>query len=574
MKQAQAVLDVLSQRYEDEHRKYGYGYTAVRLRPVREMFSSVDVQKTIPGFVGAMIFVLVIACANVANLNLVRTESRQHELAIRAALGIGRLQLLRQLLLESFFPALAGAVAGIGLTYWSFSLMERLLSPWLSRVRGIQLDGQVLTYSLLAAVGIGLASGIVPAWYAATRSAASTLRQSGTQATPSIFRSLYRRGLVVLEVSLAMALLAGAGLMIRSVVHLLRSNPGYEPANLVSISIAPGLVQKYQTLEAKNQFMAEVHRRLLAVPGVEAVGILVEFYGVQDFAIMGRKEPMQLHWSGCGIGIADAFKAMKAPLLRGRYFDEQDQSTDGTTIVVNETLAQRCWPGEDAVGKTIQATTGDKWSREVVGVVGDMRTWDLTHPPEPTIYYPQQRGFTPLAHRLLVRTKSEPSGFIKPLLAEIKAAGPELREPSVEVVKNTLYDSTRGYRAYTCYLLVFGAVGLLLASVGVYAILAYSVASRVREIGIRIALGATESGVVRMVLGQGMTLVGIGIGLGLGAAWALSRLLRAMLHEVSPMDPLALGVGAGVLSLIAMLACYIPARRAARIDPMAALRCE
>jgi putative ABC transport system permease protein len=575
MKQAQAILDVLAQRHEEEHRQFDFGYTILQARPVLEAFITAQMQKTVPGFVGAMIFVLLIACANVANLNLSRAEARQHELAIRSAIGAGRLQLLRQLLLESLLLALAGVVVGVILTHWSFGLMEWLLPFDLPRVRAIDLDRQVLAYSVLVAITAGLISGTVPAWYGATRSAVNALKQTGLQTTPNALRNLYRRGLVVLEVSLAMLLLAGTGLMIQSVVHVLRSNPGLEPTNLIYLQINPGWdAKKYRTLEAKNLLLTEVHRRLIAVPGVEAVGIFVHPWP-RKLAIVGQEEPVELWGGDSGVGTADAFKAMRAPLLRGRNFDERDLGIHATTVLVNETLARRCWPGQDAIGKTLRETAGDNQSTfEVVGVVADTRVDSLTDPIQPEFYQPQQVDDANRGYRFLVRTRTEPQGLIKSLLAEVKAAGPELRKPYVFVVKDELYDSTRAHRTYMCYLGVFGAVGLLLASVGVYAILAYSVAVRKREIGIRMALGAAGPGVVRMVLRQGMTLVGIGLALGLVGAWALTRLLRGMLYGVSPMDPLALAAGALLLSLIGLVACTLPARRAARIDPIAALRYE
>ncbi len=574
LSQAQAMLEVLAGRYEQDHRKYGYGYTLLQARPVREMFADAAVRKTIPGFIGAMIFVLLIACANVANLNLARAEARQHELAIRGALGAGWFHLLRQLLLESLVLALAGAVAGIALTYWSFSLMERLLPLSVSRLRPIGLDGQVLAYSLLIAVAAGLVSGTVPAWYGATRPVANALKQTGVQATPGALRNLYRRGLVVLEVSLAMVLLAGAGLMIRSVVYLLRSDPGLEPTNLICIQINPAFdSKKYQTLEAKNLLVAEVRRRLSTVPGVEAVGIYSGL-GKRNFTIKDGEEPIELCYGASGVGAADPFRAMKVPLLRGRYFDEEDLGANATAVIVNETLARRCWPGENPLGETLRSMAPDDHSTyEVVGVVADFRT-SLTAQILPEFYRPQQVGFASWGWRFQVRTRIASEGLIKPLLAEVKAAGPDLRKPDVWGVADRLYDTTHGQRIYMWYVAVFGAVGLLLAGVGVYAILAYSVAVREREIGIRMALGAAGTGVVRMVLRQGMTLVGIGIALGFAGAWALTRLLRGMLYGVSPMDPLALAAGALVLSLIALLACYLPARRAARVDPIVALKCE
>jgi putative ABC transport system permease protein len=377
-----------------------------------------------------------------------------------------------------------------------------------------------------------------------------------------------------------MVLLAGAGLMVQSVIRLLRTDLGYDPTNLIVVIISPTQDSKtYRTLEAKNLLLNEVNRRLSALPGVEAAGILSARYYEGKFVVSGQQEPVDLRYRACGVGTADPLRAMRVPLLGGRYLDEADVRGNTTAVLVNEALAQRCWPGENPVGKTIRsADANDHDTFEVVGVVGDARyvyaVEALTSPVSPTFYRPQQAGFTDTPYVLNVRTRTSPHGLIKPLLAELKAAGPELRRPVSYVVKDDFYAGTQPHRTYMCYLGVFGAVGLLLAGVGVYAILAYSVALRGREIGIRMALGAAESGVVRMVLRQGMTLVGIGIILGLGGAWALTRFLRAMLYEVSPMDPLTLAAGALLLSLIALLACFIPARRAARIDPMVALRYE
>jgi predicted permease len=576
--QAQALVDVLAQRHEEEVRKYGWRRTTLRVRPLREAFARPEVQSTIPGFVGAMIFVVLIACANVANLNLVRIEARQHELCVRGALGAGRMQLLRQLLLESLLPALIGGIAGIALTYLGFSLMERLLPYYIPRLRPIELDWRVVAYCVLVAVAAGLVSGTVPAWYGATRPVAEVLKQSGVQMTPGLLRNLYRRGLVVLEVSLAMVLLVGAGLMVQSVARMLRTDLGLDPGNLIYVCIGPCQdSKKYRTLEAKNLVLDEVHRRLSALPGVEAVGILSEgrYYGA-EFIVAGQEKPIMLHYRACGVGTADPFKARRVPLLRGRYLDEVDVQGNATAVVVNETLAQLCWPDDNPIGKTIRSTAAnDPSTFEVVGVVGDVRSfWGVTQPIGAWFWRPHQVGFTDTQYALFVRTGTDPRGLIKPLLAELKAAVPELSQPRISLVKDEFFNSTRSHRIYMCYLGVLGAVGLLLAGVGVYALLAYSVALRGREIGIRMALGAAEAGVVQMVLRQGMTLVGIGIALGLGAAWALTRFLRAMLYEVSPMDPLALAAGALVLSLVALLACYIPARRAARIDPMVALRYE
>ncbi len=533
--QAQALLDVLARQHEEENRKQGWGYTILHARPVREVFADSDLQRTIPGFLGAMVLVFLIACANVANLNLARTEARQHELAVRSALGAGRLRLLRQALMEGLLVAMAGALAGMVLTHWSLGLMERLVPLSIARMRPIELDWHVLAYTLSAAVAAGLISATVPAWWGATRPVTDALRQAGVQTTPGVFRNLYRRGLVVFEVSMAMLLLVCAGLMIHSVVNMLRADLGFDQTNLVHVRIypwgPPGMT-KYRTLEAKNLLMEEIHRRFCAVPGVDAVGMLVRFYGRGQFTINGRSEAVELDYGASGVGAADAFRIMRVPLLRGRCLDERDLGASATAVVVNETLARHCWPGGDAVGMTIRgATEEDDRERvfEVVGVVADIHDRDLTGGIRPTFYQPHQQGFI-TQYDLFVRTRVEPAGLIKPLLEEAKAVAPGLEKPEYDVVRDALYDSTRPQRTYMCFLGMFGAMGLLLASVGVYAILAHSVALREREMGIRMALGAEGPDMLRMVLRQGMTLVAIGIALGVGAACVLTRLLRNALR--------------------------------------------
>jgi len=381
-----------------------------------------------------------------------------------------------------------------------------------------------------------------------------------------------------------MVLLAGAGLMIQSVFRLLRTNLGFDPTNLINMEIQPRYdSETYRTTEANNFLLEEVHRRLSALPGVEAVGIVQKGYGQGKYAVTRQGNPVELNWNVSEVGTADAFKALRVRLLGGRLFEQADLGlgTNATAILVNQSLARRCWPGENAVGKILHSTNAYEPSTlEVVGVVADTRRMGygfLIQPIVPMFYRPRQAvvdlgGYA--GYDVLVRTRTKPEGLIQPLLAELKAAGPGLRKPTVALVKNDFYASTRAHRTYMWQLAAFGAVGLLLAAVGVYAILAHSVALREREMGIRMALGAGRPGVLRMVLRQGMTLVGIGIILGLGAAIALTRLLRSMLYGVSPLDPLTLAAGALLISLIALLACYVPARRAAKVDPMVALRCE
>ena len=593
VEQTQAMLNVVAQQllkqypaiYDDSWRRRGGGF-ALLTRPLRHAFTqtpygATDLQRTLWGLLAAIGFVLLIVCVNVANLMLARTEKRQQELAVRAAVGAGRLRIMRQLLTESVFLSCIGAIGGLAVMRGGMKVLVSLIPETIPRLRDIQVDANALTTSLILSIGTALAFGLAPAWHASRTSVAHALRQAGTGATISPGWGRYRGALVAGEVALSLLLLTGAGLMIKSVIRLLGANPGFDPENLLLVH--PGLLrgEKYyvseRSAEVHTALYDELQHRFAALPGVKAVGIgKIDFFHL-GFTIEGQEEPIGLLPAGTGVGDSDLFRAMRIPLRAGRYFEKADIGSKVGTVIVNEAMARRCWPGENALDKRFHDKNGRAY--EVVGVVGDARIglrsrW--VDPVEPTFYRPYQEdahggGYGPF---FVVRTENDPRSLIPAIREAIKAVENSMTTPWFQVTRQTLYDATEAQRTYMLYLVIFAAVGLLLAALGIYGVVAYSVARRTREVGIRIALGAERHHVLGWVIREGARPVIVGVAIGLLFAFWLSRLLRHQLFEVSSTDPIVFTGVVVVLLAIALLACFLPARRAARINPMEALRCE
>lgn len=593
IRQTQAMLDVLSKQllqefprlYDDPWRKRSGGF-ALQARPLSHAFTrtpygAADLRHTLWSLLAAIGFVLLIACVNVANLMLARTEQRQHEFAVRAAVGAGRLRLARQLLTESLLLAALGALAGLVLTLGGLKVLVSLIPESIPRLRAIEVDLPALGATLALSLGVALAFGLVPAWHAGRSSAGHALKQAGAGATISAGWRRYRGGLVVAEVALAVLLLTGAGLMVASVIRLLRAQPGFDPENLLLVN--PGLLrgEKYAFSEgavaAQRALFEELHARFAALPGVRAVGIAKIDRFWLGHTIEGREQTVGLRMAGSGVGESDAFRTMRVPLLAGRYFDPTDLGDQNTAVIVNETMARLCWPAQSALNKRFR----DKYNRpfEVVGVVADARI-DLrgrqSDAIEPTFFRPYQEqvatgGFGPF---LVIRTDADPRALVQPVRDVLKSVESSMTTPWLRVASQTLYEATEAPRLYMLYLLVFAGVGLFLAVLGIYGVLAYSVARRTRELGIRLAIGAAPRQVAAMMVRDGTRLVITGIALGLLAAFWLTRLMRNQLYEVSPTDPVVFGSVVVFLFAVAWLACLVPARRAASINPMVALRHE
>jgi putative ABC transport system permease protein len=406
------------------------------------------------------------------------------------------------------------------------------------------------------------------------------LKQAGLNATGSVAWKRYRNGLVIAEIALTLVLLTGAGLMIQSVSRLLAVNPGFDPENLVRVYLSlPGL--KYDdpepgATELRRSLYAQMHERLAALPGVKAVGIGKHGAWPEKLKIEGRDVQGEVLLDGCGVEESDLFRASRIPLRAGRYLDKSDLNEACGNVIINETMARRFWPGKEAVGKKFD---GIVWrgqhGYQVVGVVGDLRDYSYDQTLRPTFYRPcQELQLTGQRPFLLIRTEHDPRHLIPAIRAELKAAEPEMRRPDIVVCRQVLYESTQAQRLYMLYLAVFAGMALLLSALGIYGVLAYSVARRTREIGIRMAIGAERRHVLGMVMREGARLVGLGMGVGLLAAFWLTRLLRNQLFEVSPTEPVVFLSMIFLLLAVGLLACFLPARRAGQVEPIVALRYE
>jgi len=595
LRQAQAMLDTVAARLTKDSqanarvwraRPHGLAFW---IRPLRASFQGVDwsgaqdLRRTLFGFLGAIVFVLLIVCANLANLTLARTERRQHELAVRSSIGAGRGRLIRQLLTESLLLALLGGAGGAAVSVFGLKLLLALVPASMPRFKPAQIDGHALACTLLITLAAGLLFGLFPALNAGRKRLSELLKQAGAGVTAGTGRRHYRASLIVAEVSLAIVLLAGAGLMIKSVIRMLHVNPGFDPENLMRVTLQLPW-QQYndqrhpdQAAQLRKILYARLQERLAVLPGVRAVGVGKHAAWSVQVKPEGWSKAVELVLDGCSVAPNDLFRAMRIPLLAGRLFDAEDLAPASGATIINESMARAVWPGEQAVGKKLDGVgkNGEPITYQVVGVVGDIRDYRYTATVKPTLYRPCEEisleGFAPF---LFIRTKSDPRALIPAIRQELKAAEPEMKMPGITIESEVLYDSTQAQRTYMLYLVVFAGVGVLLCAIGVYGVLAYSVARRVREIGIRIAVGAQRGDVVEMVMIEGMRLVFAGAGVGLLAAFWLTRLLRSQLFEVSPNDPAVMAAVVVLLFAVALLACYLPARRAARINPMTALRYE
>jgi predicted permease len=591
--QTQAMLDALGANlvreypsiYNTEWRRRGAGF-ALLARPLSHEFTqtrygAIGLQRTLFGLLAAIGFVLLIGCANVANLMLARTEKRQQELAIRAAVGASRTRLIRQLLVESLLLATCGALAGLAVTVGGMKVLTLLIPENLPRLRPIHIDGHALAFTLLVSIGTAFVFGLVPAWHASRASVSSALKRAGAGATVSASWRRYRGSLVIAEVALSLLLLTGAGLMIESVFRLLHDDPGFDSENLLLVH--PGLLrgEKYyagrHSPEAYNALFEQLHERFTALPGVQSVGIAMLSGFRLGFTVEGREKPIGLQRAGTGVGASDFFRVMRIPLRAGRYFEKADIGNEAGTVIVNETMARLCWPGKDPLNKTFRDKSGRTY--EVVGVIADARAvlrFRSVDPVEPTFYRPYHEqahagGYGPY---FVIRTQQDPNSLIPAVRDVIKTVERSMTTPGFQVARQTLYNATEAQRTYMLYLVVFASVGLLLAALGIYGVLAYSVGRRTREFGIRMAVGAERRHVLRMVLLEGGRLVGAGVVVGLVAAFWLTRLIAHQLFEVSPTEPRVFVGVVLLLAMIALAACFVPAWRATRINPMEALRYE
>ena len=576
--EAQAEMATIAARLEQQYTEKNAG-RGINLVPLHEDIVG-DVRPALLVLLGAVGLVLLIACANVANLTLARAASRSREIAIRAALGASRLRVARQLLTESLLLALGGGLAGLLLAVWGVEALGAAIPADIPRAAETGIDPVVLLFTLFVALLTGVVFGLAPALRASKSDFNEALKE-GSRGSTEGFRSNRLRGLLVVsEVALSLVLLVGAGLLVRSFLELRNVRPGFEPQNLLTAGI--GLPQnKYPSEASQAAFYKQVLERVSALPGVKAVG------GVEPLPMSGNNwsttvtvegrpapPPGQRQRTQTRVVSPGYHRAMGIPLLRGRLFTEQDTAASPKVVVVSESFARQIFPGEEAVGKRVKPTLAPNFTAEIVGVVGDVKHRALDETPSPELYASYQQAPQPF---LALVVRAEPAvtagltNSIREAVLQIDADQPLY---NVKTMDELLSDTVAGRRFQMTLLGLFAAVALALASVGVFGVMSYSVTRRTHEIGVRVALGAQRRDVLRLVVGQGMALVGAGIALGLAASLALTRLIAALLYGVSASDPLIYSAVALLLATVALLACYLPARRAAKVDPMVALRYE
>ncbi len=577
LEQAQAELNVIARQLEQQYPTYNTGWS-VSLVPIREQIVG-DIRPILLVLLGAVAFVLLIACANVANLLLARAASRQRELALRAALGASRMRLIRQLLTESVLLALCGGIAGIALAYWGVELLIAFGPDSIPRLHEIGIDLRVLIFTFTISLLTGIAFGLVPAMQSSRADVNEALKEGSRGSTGT--RSRLRSAFVVAEVSLALVLLVGAGLMIRSFMRLHSVKTGFESDRVLTMRVQlPGA--KYREDQQRVAFFKQAQERIATLPGVKAIGAinflpLTGLASSTSFTIAGQPAAAPGQEPGTEVRVISGayFAAMGIPLVKGRTFDEHD-GPGSRVLVVNETFARRFFPNEDAVGKRVVinwAPVGEPPVDEIIGVVGDIRETALERDPNPAIYWPLTREPYPFM-TLIVRSAIDPMQLAASIQKEIRAIDPDQPVADVRTLDAVVAKSIARPRFDTLLLGVFAAVALVLASVGLYGVMNYSAAQRTHEIGIRMALGASRSDIMRLVLGNGMLLTLIGVAIGVLASIALTRVMQSLLFGVNATDLVTFTAVSLVLAAVALLATYIPARKATRVDPTVALRYE
>ena len=581
IEQAQAGMGAVAQTIAQNDPQSHTG-TAIKVVSLHEQIVG-NIRPILLVLLGAVCFVLLIACANVANLLLVRSAARQKEIAIRTALGAGRLRLVRQLLTESLALSIIGGACGLVLAQWGVDLLlagipasQAKMMPYL---QGLTIDSHVLAFTILVSLLTGVFFGLAPALQSSKLNLQESLKEGGkTSAAPT--RQRLRNLLVVSEIALALVLLVGAGLMLKSLVRLLAVDPGFNPDNLLTLRVLLP-----ETKYPENNQLAAFHQQLIErvenLPGVKGVGsvnILPLLGGnTASFIPEGRPAPAPGEEIECNIRDVNSsyFRVMNVPLIRGRYFTDQDTAETPPVLIINQTLANRLFPGEETVGKRLIYPKIEMPPFEIVGVVGDEKVTGLDKAITPVVYGPYlqapNNGIS-----LVVRTGSDPNAIARAVRGEIQALDADLPVFDVRTMGQIIDSSQSTFlRRYPAFLIgVFASVALLLAMVGIYGVISYSVTQRTHEIGVRMALGARQRDIFKMILGQGLILTLVGTGCGLLAAFVLTRFLSSLLFGVSATDPLTYIAVSLPLIGVALAACYIPARKATRVDPMVALRYE
>lgn len=577
---AGAELRTIAARLSDEVPQFNKNYSAEVL-PLREQFFG-NVRRPLWLMLGAVGFVLLIACANVANLLLSLATSREKEIALRAALGARRIRIVRQLLTESLLLALLGSALGLGLAWLGIQALNALSPRDLVSFQSVGLNVSVLVWTLALSMLTGVIFGMAPALHISRLNLNDSLKDGGKAESAQAGGSRrLRSGLVVAEVALAVVLLASAGLLIKSFLHLQQVDRGFNSNNVLTAVVRlPG--SRYQEDPQVVAFFNRAMDRVRSLPSVQSVGIVnyLPFYGglgsATGFTIQGRPLPLPGQEPSTDVRVADSgyFQAFGIPILHGRNFSDVENREARHVVLINEAMARKHFGSENPIGQRIDVAMFEGPNpTEVIGVVGNVRYESLVEEVEPTVYFPHPE----LAYSFMtfvIQTSGDPSAIAPALQREIRALDPNQPVSDVRTMNQVMAESVSRAKFNTMLLTLFAGLAMVLSAVGIFGVMNYSVALRTREIGLRLAIGAQPRQVLVLVLKQGLLLTVIGVGLGLGASMALTRLMSGLLFGVAPIDPTTFVAISLLLLLVSLFACYLPARRAMRIDPLTALRYE
>jgi len=579
LERANAELGAIAARLEQQYPAENKGWGALVISLHEDLVGDAKVALLL--LLGAVGLVLLIACANLANLMLVRTHGRAKEIALRGALGASRLRVVQQLLTEGLVLGLCGGAVGFAAAYYGVQVLVTALGTALPRSEEVAVNGQVLAFTAAISIITGLAAAFVPAWRLSGRDANEILKQGAARGSSGAHDGWMRQGLVVSEVALALMLLVGAGLLIRSLGSLRAVEPGFDASNVLTASI--GIPEaKYTTPEARNQFFDRVEQRVRQLPGVEAAAwvdtVPLQGGSTQFVAPEGGPQVQDSELPTVAVRLPSPgyFHTARIPLIGGRDFTEADVLDSPKVIIVSQRTAERFWPGQDPIGKRVTLKMISPDPREVVGVVGEVKMSGLdagVSDSETAIYVPARQFAFPGA-QLVVRTAGAPAALTPSVVAAVREIDSEQPVLDIQTMEQVVEESL-GQRPFAMRLLVgFAALALLLASVGIYSVLAYTVRQRVREIGIRMALGAPSTSVLRMVLVEGLKPTVLGVAIGLALAAAFVRVMSAMLYNVSEHDPRTFAMVPLIVLAVGLIATWIPAWRATRVDPIDTLRAE
>lgn len=576
--QAQARLATIAERVAREHAASRRGWTS-DLIPLREYLIEPELRLGMFVLMGGVVFVLMIASVNLANLLLARGADRAREMALRSALGASRTRLLRQMMTESLVLAAGGGTAGLFLAYWLIGALKKAAPAELPMIDRMGLDGIVIVAAAGITIGTAMVFGLLPALAARASAPVEALREGARGAGGGRRTRRVRDALVVAQMALAIVLLIGAGLMLRSFSHLLRVDPGVDVDKILAGRIVVPFA-RYPQPALRAQFYDRLIDGLSAAPGVEAAAATSYLpaggrgFGLgRVFLLEGQAEPPATsdHQALWNVVTSDYFRTLGIPVLRGRAFTRQDTAESRPVIIINQTMAARVFGSQDPLGRKIRSWRDENLLREIVGVVGDVRYSGLADEDQSLVYVPHHQNSWG-SMTVAIRTRSNPGAFADTLRREVARLDPDLAVARIGPLSTIAANSIAPHRFGALLLAVFAAAAALLAGIGVYGVMSYSVAQRRHELGVRLALGAKPRDLFAFVVSRGLILAAIGAALGLGGALALGPTLRGLLYGVKPTDPVTLLLVPILLAVVAIVACSLPARRAARVDPIEALR--